>query len=231
MEDYVNIKPEFAGPDTFFFGVFDGHNGGGVAELCSAVMHEEISRRIIDGVGPQDAIRESFATVHARSCELDPKQGSTAGVCIILKDTVYVANVGDTRIVVKSPTVGLVRMSVDHRVSDPNERDEIVNRGGFVFQQRVNGYLLVTRAIGDLHVGDCMCAEPYIAQCALEPGMKIIIASDGVWDVLSDEDAMAIFENSENCELATTAIEMEVDSQGGQDNVSIVCVSCESPRD
>lgn len=57
---------------------------------------------------------------------------------------------------------------------------------------RVGGSLAVTRAFGDHSLKrDGVTAKPYINKHVLRPFDKyLIIATDGVWDVLEDQEAI-----------------------------------------
>ena len=61
-----------------------------------------------------------------------------------------------------------------------------------VFDNRVGGSLAVSRAFGDHSLkSDGVTAKPFINKHVLRPSDKfLVIASDGVWDVLSDQDAI-----------------------------------------
>lgn len=48
------------------------------------------------------------------------------------------------------------------------------------------GGLCVSRAIGDMDVGECIIAHPHIMQLQIpEEGARVVIASDGLWDCFS----------------------------------------------
>ena len=48
------------------------------------------------------------------------------------------------------------------------------------------GGLCVSRAIGDMDVGECIIAHPHIMQMQIpEEGARVVIASDGLWDCFS----------------------------------------------
>lgn len=48
------------------------------------------------------------------------------------------------------------------------------------------GGLCVSRAIGDVDVGECIIAHPHIMQMQIpEEGARVVIASDGLWDCFS----------------------------------------------
>ena len=83
-------------------------------------------------------------------------------------------------------------MSVDHKASDPLEIDRIKAAGGIVIDERVGGSLAVARAFGDYALkSEGVTAQPYVRKHFLRPYDKhIIIATDGVWDVLSDQVAV-----------------------------------------
>ena len=99
----------------------------------------------------------------------------------------YVANVGDTRAVLSKNGVA-ERMSQDHKATDKSEVERIRSGGGIVVENRVGGSLAVTRAFGDHSLKrDGVIAKPFINKHALRPFDKfLVIASDGVWDVLED---------------------------------------------
>ena len=99
----------------------------------------------------------------------------------------YIANVGDTRAVLCKNGVA-ERMSQDHKATEQSEVDRIRNGGGIVMENRVGGSLAVTRAFGDHALKrDGVTAKPFINKHVLRPFDKfLVIASDGVWDVLSD---------------------------------------------
>ena len=117
--------------------------------------------------------------------------GSTACLAIVRQEfghrILYIANVGDTRAVLSKNGVA-ERMSQDHKATDEAEINRIKNGGGIVMENRVAGSLAVTRAFGDHALkNDGVTAKPYINKHVLRPFDKfLVIASDGVWDVLTD---------------------------------------------
>ena len=98
---------------------------------------------------------------------------------------------GDTRAVL-SNNGSAERLSIDHKASDPNEVLRIKQGGGMVLDNRVGGSLAVSRAFGDHSLkNDGVIAKPTINKHVLKPFDKfLIIASDGVWDVMEDQDAV-----------------------------------------
>ena len=93
----------------------------------------------------------------------------------------YTANVGDARIVLCRNGKAL-RLSYDHKGSDENEGRRIANAGGLILNNRVNGVLAVTRALGDAYLKDLVTGHPYTTETVIQPDADefIIMACDGV---------------------------------------------------
>ena len=108
-----------------------------------------------------------------------PKMQETASRQRVL----YTANVGDARIVLCRNGKAL-RLSYDHKGSDENEGKRISNAGGLILNNRVNGVLAVTRALGDAYLKDLVTGHPYTTETVIQPDIDefLILACDGVSD-------------------------------------------------
>lgn len=93
----------------------------------------------------------------------------------------YTANVGDARIVLCRNGKAL-RLSYDHKGSDENEGKRISSAGGLILNNRVNGVLAVTRALGDAYMKDLVTGHPYTTETVIQPDIDefLILACDGV---------------------------------------------------
>lgn len=93
----------------------------------------------------------------------------------------YTANVGDARIVLCRSGKAL-RLSYDHKGSDENEGRRVANAGGLILNNRVNGVLAVTRALGDAYMKDLVTGHPYTTETVIQPEIDefLILACDGV---------------------------------------------------
>lgn len=93
----------------------------------------------------------------------------------------YTANVGDARIVLCRNGKAL-RLSYDHKGSDENEGKRIAGAGGLILNNRVNGVLAVTRALGDAYMKDLVTGHPYTTETVIQPDIDefLILACDGV---------------------------------------------------
>ena len=93
----------------------------------------------------------------------------------------YTANVGDARIILCRNGKAL-RLSYDHKGSDENEGLRITNAGGLILNNRVNGVLAVTRALGDTYMKDLVTGHPFTTETVIQPEIDefLILACDGV---------------------------------------------------
>jgi serine/threonine protein phosphatase PrpC len=66
--------------------------------------------------------------------------------------------------------------------SDENEGKRIAGAGGLILNNRVNGVLAVTRALGDAYMKDLVTGHPYTTETVIQPDMDefLILACDGV---------------------------------------------------
>ena len=96
----------------------------------------------------------------------------------------YTANVGDARIVLCRNGKAL-RLSYDHKGSDENEGKRISNAGGLILNNRVNGVLAVTRALGDAYMKDLVTGHPYTTETVIQPDIDefLVLACDGVSEI------------------------------------------------
>jgi serine/threonine protein phosphatase PrpC len=164
--------------------------------------------------------------------------GCTSVVCVITPKYIICANAGDSRCVLA--TNGTVKaMSFDHKPYDDLEMRRIVAAGGHVSMKRVDGDLAVSRALGDFQFKDNVSLPAVEQKVSPEPDIIIserstvdeflLIACDGLWDVMSNEDASefgrALFKLGER-NMMLFAEEM-IDgalAKGSRDNISAVAV-------
>lgn len=74
-----------------------------------------------------------------------------------------------------------VRLSYDHKGSDSQEAKRIMDLGGFMMNNRVNGVLAVTRSLGDSVMKEFVVGNPFTTETELGPNDDfLILACDGV---------------------------------------------------
>merc|ERR1711976_600190 len=169
----------------------------------------------------------------------EDKSGTTAVCALISQKYLIIANCGDSRGV--CCTEGKpVLATQDHKPSNEPEKERIQNAGGSVMIQRVNGSLAVSRALGDFEYKNVEGKGPTEQLVSPEPEfyMKrresdkdefLVLACDGVWDVMTNEDIcsfisarMRVTDNLE--QIANEVIDTCL-HKGSRDNMSIIIIA------
>ncbi|KAG2634469.1 probable protein phosphatase 2C 68 [Panicum virgatum] len=241
-----------------FYGVFDGHGCSHVAEACRDRMHELLAEELAGEGGPAQrepaawtaAMERCFARMDAEvasaggraaaSCRCDAHKcdhvGSTAVVAVVEERRVVVAHCGDSRAVLCRGGDGAapVALSSDHKPDRADEQARIEAAGGRVIfweGARVLGVLAMSRAIGDGYLKPYVCSVPEVTVADLADGDEcLILASDGLWDVVSNEAACEVARaclrrgREKWCAEAAALLTKLALARRSADNVSVVVV-------
>ncbi|KHJ35561.1 putative protein phosphatase 2c [Erysiphe necator] len=137
----------------------------------------------------------------------------------------YTANVGDARIILCRKGKAL-RLSYDHKGSDENEGKRVADAGGLILNNRVNGVLAVTRALGDNYMKDLVTGHPYTTETIIQPDVDefIILACDGIWDVCTDQEAVNLVRDIDDPTSAAKKLVDHALSRFSTDNLSCMIV-------
>ena len=106
----------------------------------------------------------------------------------------FVANTGDSRGILVSRDGRIVEMSHDHKPNSDSERSRIVSDGGrvvFFGTWRVEGILAVSRSFGDRLLKQWIIPDPEVIAHKVngDRDLFLILATDGVWDTVSNQEA------------------------------------------
>jgi len=127
--------------------------------------------------------------------------GCTSVVAVLSGKELIVANAGDSRAVLCRAGGHAEALSEDHKPTQDGEIKRIVAAGGFVNDfGRINGNLNLSRSIGDLKYKQNKKLPPSEQMITAEPDITktfvadndefIIIGCDGIWDCLTNQDAV-----------------------------------------
>jgi serine/threonine protein phosphatase PrpC len=239
MEDSFVLVDGFDNrPTSLFVGVYDGHGGREVVEFVAAELHLCLLRMLRalppvqahDGQAIVDCITQAFTQtdndiLRAGICQ----SGATSCVCLLHEvlpgsgvRTIFTAHLGDARAVIcrSGLAVRLTSMS-DHKATDPVEMKRVMEQGGTVFNERVNGMLAISRAFGDHQLkmpaltNDVVSNVPDITSTELtDADMFFILACDGLWDVLEDQEAVnLVLEGIHEVRSVTASQSKEIDNR------------------
>lgn len=207
MEDAVSVElglVERDGVRYDFFAVFDGHGGSQVAQACRERLHqlveEEATRDRMREVGWERMMELCFARMDNEVADNAAVKtvGSTAVVAVVSSSEVVVANCGDSRAVMGRGGEAFA-LSKDHKPDRPDEEKRIEAAGGKVIDwngHRVLGVLATSRSIGDQYLRPYVICTPEVTVTdRTNKDEFLILASDGLWDVLSNENACQVVRN------------------------------------
>ena len=229
MEDVVLVLNNYLNdPFKHIYAVFDGHGGDESARLSSVLFPEIFARYLKDySSNIEYCLKKTFAKI-----DLETKKhkcvtiGNTATVVYIQNKLFFCANVGDSACVLVSKN-GAKQISYDDKCTDPAEIKRVEAEGGFILDERLDGQLAITRALGDHDLkGRGLSCEPHIYKTMITDNeMYCVIASDGIWDDLTPNDIYEICKSSKNVDsivdrIITTALE-----RGSEDNISCIVVA------
>ncbi|KAH6976124.1 phosphatase 2C-like domain-containing protein [Ilyonectria sp. MPI-CAGE-AT-0026] len=179
-----------------------------------------------DDSSQSDKDKSKDATPSANEVK-NPVEGSSTKVkgAVNRQRLLYTANVGDARIILCRAGKAL-RLSYDHKGSDEVEGKRIANAGGLILNNRVNGVLAVTRALGDAYMKKLVTGHPYTTETVIQADSDefIIIACDGLWDVCTDQEAVDLVRNTEDPIAASKMLVDHALNRFSTDNLSCMIV-------
>ncbi|GMH17357.1 hypothetical protein Nepgr_019198 [Nepenthes gracilis] len=238
MEDRYRVITDIAGdPRQAFFAVIDGHGGHAAAEYVA----ENLGKNIVEALGKlaksddhgvEQAICEGYSITDRNFLD----QGVGSGACaasVLMKDgELHVANVGDCRAVLSRNGLA-TRLTNDHHPNREDERSRIEGSGGYVeFRYgawRVQGFLAVSRAIGDLHLKQWITSEPEISKVQLTPDCQfLIVASDGLWNKVDEQEAVdVVIRDRVSADSCKKLVDMSC-ARGNKDDITVVVINLQN---
>lgn len=232
MEDYHVAKfVQIQGHELGLFAIYDGHLGDGVPAYLQKHLFPNVLKEEEFWVDPQRSISKAYERTDQAilsHCSDLGRGGSTAVTAILINGRrLWVANVGDSRAVLSRGGQAF-QMTTDHEPS--TERGSIEHRGGFVSNMpgdvpRVNGQLAVSRAFGDKSLKSHLRSDPDIQDTNIEDNVDILIlASDGLWKVVSNQEAVDIARKIKDPLKAAKQLTAEALKRESKDDISCVVV-------
>jgi len=231
----TEVRRTIAGPKGSLFLVADGMGGAAAGEIASAMAVEAILGEMRttwvagDTNDPETFVRaikratkaanekiHSYATAHPEYRGM----GTTATIAGLLGDTLYLAQVGDSR-------AYIVRNGVAKQITkDQSLMQKLIEAGELTeeeakLSERRN---IILQALGP---------EPYIkddlTHQAIRRGDTLVLCSDGLsGQVTKDEIAMLVTEEGDVAAASKLLIE-RANFNGGPDNITVVLARFDGP--
>jgi serine/threonine protein phosphatase PrpC len=211
-----------------------GYNAGEVASgMATTVIQAEVAQ-ILGNVEPhlidektnkvfaelilREQIRKANASIYqaAQAQSRYAGMGTTLVVCLFYDNRVMVGHLGDSRLY-RLRDKKLKQVTRDHSLLQ-----EQIDAGLITPEQAKTAAHknLVTRALG-IDPG----VEPELHEYRTQPGDIFLLCSDGLCDMVSDEDiALTLKALGRHLNLATQQLVQMANDNGGRDNVSVILV-------
>lgn len=226
-EDSCAIIPVSAESSCVFV-IADGMGGHNCGELASRLAVEYIKDNLHieactdDSVIPRELeniVKKANAAVYEKSLESDEVSGmgTTLTMAVITGKKLTAAHVGDSRLY-------LVRAgSIKQLTEDHSYIGELVRQGTLTKEEaekhpRKN---VITRAIG--------CTSEILVDIIsydIEDGDIFVLCTDGLTNMVSEQDILQIVGSSEP-EAACAKLIEAANRNGGEDNITVIVIKCE----
>lgn len=227
MEDAIAIKALIQ-KDIDIYCVFDGHGGNSTSAYASMFIQD--AYRIAAAKFTKKffylIMRKLDKIIHNRKFT----DGTTVAACIFNGKKIISGHLGDSRILVISNDGKVKYATKDHKATSREEFERIHMEGGRVEDMRTHGILALGRSIGDKNVPGTS-SIPEIHEYVIHPDDKwIIVACDGVFDVLSNEFIGQYASHAQNATELAADIRNLAYANLSSDNITVIAVDIQERR-
>lgn len=209
--------------------VADGMGGASAGEYASRTTLQCLSKKYFDKnlhTLVPNALKlavESANEYVFDEAEANPDyagMGTTLSALAVMGDWGYMAQVGDSRIYLKRQDQQLKQLTNDHSLVAEQIRSGLINAEDAQNHSLKN---LITRAVG---IKEDINVDLFALQ--LQMGDTLVICSDGLSNMVSDED-INIFLGSDTVAQAARQLVDSALAAGGLDNVTVIVVRLIAP--
>ena len=228
-QDYVYASVEPVGSLPNLFVVADGMGGHQAGDYASRYIVENLVTYLQYTENSQivPLLREGILKVNTQLYQESKEKpelsgmGTTLVAAVADENTLYVANVGDSRLY-------LVRDRIRQVTKDHSYVEELVSlgrleRGSKDYKDKKN---ILTRAVG---TEDKLLVDFF--EVGLEPGDFILMCSDGLSNMLEDVEMEEIVGSDLELEEKAEKLITVANDNGGKDNIAVVLVDPQIGRE
>ena len=172
-----------------------------------------------------EGVQQANQAVHQRNLEERADMGTTMTAALIVGSVANIANVGDSRTYLYREPEGLTKITQDHSVVASLVEAGIIKPDDIYTHPKRNQ---IYRSLGEKSSVDVD-----LFRVPLQPGDKLLLCSDGLWDMVRDPEIQRLMSAPapDPSQTGRNLIQAALDG-GGEDNVSVIVVSIsEAPSD
>jgi protein phosphatase 1L len=214
--------------------IFDGHGGPNASSFVRDNLFGALLNHANFRSHPFKAMLDAYQETDQAYLKQDAiahnDDGCTATTAVLIGRRLVTGHVGDSRAVIGEGGTA-TPLTNDHKPNRPDERSRIEKVGGTVVHAgtwRVGGVLAVSRSFGNRQLKQWVVSHPEIREDLMHSTTScVILASDGIWDVVDNQEAIDIVAQYEDAESAAKALATFAYEKGSYDNISCVICICE----
>jgi len=216
----------------YVYGVFDGMGGEALGEDASLLAAETTKAYHEEGLKHGVTVEKMFAKIttdaNAKICKRIMKSGekrigTTLAMLCVAEDKARISNVGDSRVYLYRAGK-LTQISVDDTVAQRLLNLNIITKEQ---AQTHSDRHKLTQHLGIFT--DEMAISPHIStEILVEKGDKFLLCSDGLTDMLSDEDIEETMKSNVSPKELTEKLVQHALDNGGHDNVTAMVIIANS---
>jgi serine/threonine protein phosphatase PrpC len=171
-----------------------------------------------------NAVQHANQVVHQHNLELRADMGTTVTAALIVGATAYVSNVGDSRTYLYRAPDGLKKVTNDHSVVASLVEAGIIRPDDIYTHPKRNQ---IYRRLGEKASVE---VDSFVVH--LQPGDKLLLCSDGLWEMVRDPKIEGVLKSAvPDLNMTADALTKAALDGGGEDNVSVIVISLtETPQ-
>lgn len=227
-----------------FMAIYDGHGGKFVSDFLSVNLPQFFTAKNVSYPLKINYVNDVYDKIQEILCMKYTDEAAECGstCCVIChyrddagREFLNVINTGDSRAVLCRNNIA-IPLTYDHKPHWPAEENRIRKLGGIVRNESGTfriGDLSVSRAFGDKNATKYVTHRPDLYKYTRTKGDAfIILACDGLWDVMESQDAVNIVLKNcydsnmkrihKNINIAKILTDAAIDDLGSTDNVSCI---------
>lgn len=219
-QDYIFVSNEPLGNLPNLLIVADGMGGHRAGDFASRYAVETLKEDLANSTedGPEAMIRKAIQSANQKLIEAARQDarlegmGTTLVVATVIEHTLYFANVGDSRLYLLHDTIK--QLSKDHSFVQ-----EMVRLGGIDAEEAKHhpDKNIITRAVGAREK-----VEVDFFEYRLKKGDMILMCTDGLSNMIEDEEMLAIVKSSRDIVEAVERLVEKANDNGGNDNIGVI---------
>lgn len=200
------------------FAIADGIGGTEGGDVASSMAISTL--KDILGRSPEKPLRECFAIIReklataAKADQSLSQMGTTLSVCIAQDNNVHVGHVGDSRV------YHLRGQGIMDRTKDQTEIQKLIDQG-VLTKARAKKYHRKHILLSALTAKTDY--EFYENQFSLNVGDRIILLTDGVYNLIARQEIKEFSVKSETPDKLASSIKGAVEALGAEDDYTAIC--------